>query len=109
AELFISPEVSMSVQAQLGSDIALVFDECTPFHADRDSTTASPDSPDRWLDRCLAWHGEHGPERQAVFGIVQGGTHEDLRRESAQGISAAGVAGIAIGGTPTRDHEARAP
>jgi len=105
AELFISPEVSMSVQAALGSDIALVFDECTPFHADRDYTARSTERTHRWLDRCLTWHDENGPERQAVFGIVQGGTHEDLRRESAQAISAAGVDGIAIGGTLGRDKE----
>jgi len=105
AELFISPEVSMSVQAQLGSDIALVFDECTPFHADREYTARSTERTHRWLDRCLAWHGEHGPGRQAVFGIVQGGTHEDLRRESAQAVSEAGVDGLAIGGTLGRDKE----
>lgn len=103
AELFISPEVSMEVQAALGSDIALVFDECTPFHADRDYTARSTERTHRWLDRCLAWHGENGPERQAVFGIVQGGVHEDLRHESAECISAAGVDGIAIGGTLGRD------
>jgi queuine tRNA-ribosyltransferase len=105
SELFISPEVSMQVQAALGSDIALVFDECTPFHADRDYTARSTERTHRWLDRCLAWHSEHGPERQAVFGIVQGGTHEDLRRESAQAVSAAGVDGLAIGGTLGRDKE----
>jgi queuine tRNA-ribosyltransferase len=103
AELFISPEVSMEVQAALGSDIALVFDECTPFHADRDYTARSTERTHRWLDRCLAWHGENGPQRQAVFGIVQGGVHEDLRRESAEYISAAGVDGLAIGGTLGRD------
>jgi queuine tRNA-ribosyltransferase len=105
SELFISPEVSMSVQAALGSDIALVFDECTPFHADRDYTARSTERTHRWLDRCLAWHGDNGPERQAVFGIVQGGVHEDLRRESAQRISEAGVDGIAIGGTLGRDKD----
>jgi queuine tRNA-ribosyltransferase len=105
AELFISPEVSMSVQAALGSDIALVFDECTPFHADYEYTARSTERTHRWLDRCLAWHGENGPERQAVFGIVQGGTHEDLRRESAAAVSAAAVDGIAIGGTLGRDKE----
>jgi len=105
AELFISPEVSMSVQAQLESDIALVFDECTPFHADRDYTASSTERTHRWLDRCLAWHEREGPERQAVFGIVQGGTHEDLRRESAQAVSEAGVDGLAIGGTLGRDKE----
>jgi len=105
SELFISPEVSMSVQAALGSDIALVFDECTPFHADREYTARSTERTHRWLDRCLAWHEREGPERQAVFGIVQGGTHEDLRRESAQRVSEAGVDGLAIGGTLGRDKQ----
>jgi queuine tRNA-ribosyltransferase len=103
--LFLSPEVSMEVQAKLGSDIALVFDECTPYHADRDYTARSMERTHRWLDRCLAWHGEHGPARQAVFGIVQGGVHEDLRRASAQAVSESGVDGIAIGGTLGRDKE----
>ena len=75
----------MEVQAALGSDIALVFDECTPYHADRDYTARSTERTHRWLDRCLDWHEREGPERQAVFGIVQGGVHEDLRRESAAG------------------------
>ncbi|HSS33083.1 MAG TPA: tRNA guanosine(34) transglycosylase Tgt [Solirubrobacterales bacterium] len=105
SELFISPEVSMSVQAAIGSDIALVFDECTPFHADREYTARSTERTHRWLDRCLAWHEQEGPARQAVFGIVQGGVHEDLRRESAQYVSEAGVDGIAIGGTLGRDKE----
>ncbi len=103
SELFISPEVSMSVQAALGSDIALVFDECTPFHADRDYTARSTERTHRWLDRCLEWHRREGPPRQAVFGIVQGGVHEDLRRESAQRVSEAEVDGLAIGGTLGRD------
>jgi queuine tRNA-ribosyltransferase len=105
SSLFISPEGSMEVQAKLGSDIALVFDECTPYHADREYTARSMERTHRWLDRCIEWHGEHGPERQAVFGIVQGGVHEDLRRESAAAIAAAGVDGIAIGGTLGRDKE----
>ena len=105
SELFISPEVSMGVQADLGSDIALVFDECTPFHADREYTARSTERTHRWLDRCLAWHEQEGPARQAVFGIVQGGVHEDLRRESAQYVSEAAVDGIAIGGTLGRDKE----
>ena len=103
AELFISPEVSMQVQAALGSDIALVFDECTPFHADRDYTARSTERTHRWLDRCLKWHEREGPARQAVFGIVQGGVYEDLRRESAEAVSSAGVDGLAIGGTLGRD------
>jgi queuine tRNA-ribosyltransferase len=103
--LFISPEVSMQVQAALGSDIALVFDECTPFHADREYTARSTERTHRWLDRCLAWHEREGPPGQAVFGIVQGGVHEDLRRESAAYVAAAGVDGLAIGGTLGRDKE----
>ncbi len=105
AELFISPEVSMRVQAALGSDIALAFDECTPYHADREYTARSMERTHRWLDRCLEWHAAEGPPRQAVFGIVQGGVHEDLRRESAGAVSAAAVDGIAIGGTLGRDKD----
>jgi queuine tRNA-ribosyltransferase len=104
-ELFLSPEVSMDVQAKLGSDVALAFDECTPYHADREYTARSMQRTHRWLGRCLAWHREHGPERQGVFGIVQGGVHEALRRESAQVVAEAGVDGIAIGGTLGRDKE----
>ncbi|HMC49958.1 MAG TPA: tRNA guanosine(34) transglycosylase Tgt [Solirubrobacterales bacterium] len=103
AELFISPEVSMQVQAALGSDIALVFDECTPFHADRDYTARSTGRTHRWLERCLEWHEREGPVRQAIFGIVQGGIYEDLRRESAEAVSSAAVDGLAIGGTLGRD------
>jgi len=105
SEQFLSPERSMEVQAGLGSDIALVFDECTPFRADRDYTAASTERTHRWLDRCLAWHGEHGPAGQAVFGIVQGGIYDDLRRESAGAVAAAEIDGIAIGGTLGKDKE----
>src|SRR5690349_10663183 len=105
SSLFISPEVSMEAQAKLGSDIALVFDECTPYHADREYTARSMERTHRWLERCLDWHRSSGPSRQAVFGIVQGGVHEDLRRESAQVVSESAVDGIAIGGTLGRDKE----
>jgi queuine tRNA-ribosyltransferase len=100
---FMGPETSMEVQAALGSDIALVFDECTPFHATRDYTAASTERTHRWLDRCLAWHGEHGPDGQVVYGIVQGGVEEDLRRASAQAVAARPVDGIAIGGSLGED------
>ena len=59
----------------------------------------------RWLDRCLAWHDEHGPEGQVVYGIVQGGVDEDLRRASAQEVAARDVGGIAIGGTLGEDKD----
>ena len=101
----MGPETSMEVQAALGSDIALVFDECTPFHVDREYTARSTERTHRWLDRCLAWHAEHGPEGQVVYGIVQGGVDEDLRRASAQEVAARDVGGIAIGGTLGEDKE----
>src|SRR5262249_51894712 len=93
-ERFLSPEGSMAVQAALGSDIALVFDECTPFNVDRDYTARSTERTHRWLERCLRWHGEHGPQGQLVYGIVQGGVHEDLRRTSSQVIAASGCGGV---------------
>jgi queuine tRNA-ribosyltransferase len=99
ATVFMGPETSMEVQAALGSDIALVFDECTPFHVDRDYTARSAERTHRWLDRCLAWHAEHGASHQLVYGIVQGGVHEDLRVESAQAVAARDTDGIAVGGS----------
>ena len=102
---FMGPETSMEVQAALGADIALVFDECTPFHGGRDYTARSTERTHRWLDRCLAWHAEHGPTGQLVYGIVQGGVEEDLRRASAQEVAARPVGGIAIGGTLGQDKE----
>jgi queuine tRNA-ribosyltransferase len=105
SDRYLSPEESMRIQAALGSDIALAFDECTPYHADRDYTARSTERTHRWLGRCLDWHDKEGPEHQAVFGIVQGGVHEDLRRESAAAVGAAGVDGIAIGGTLGKEKE----
>src|SRR4051794_839091 len=99
SERFMGPETSMEVQAALGSDLALVFDECTPFHVDRDYTARSTERTHRWLRRCLDWHERHGPDHQLVYGIVQGGVYEDLRVESAEQIAASGVDGIAIGGS----------
>jgi queuine tRNA-ribosyltransferase len=99
SERFMGPETSMEIQANLGSDLALVFDECTPFHVSREYTQRSTERTHRWLDRCLAWHAEHGPPGQLVYGIVQGGVHEDLRIESAQAVAARGTPGIAIGGS----------
>ena len=103
AEKFMGPETSMGVQAALGSDIALVFDECLPFHVTRDYTARSTERTHRWLDRCLAWHAEHAPEWQGVYGIVQGGVEEDLRRWSAQEVAARDTFGLAIGGTLGQD------
>ena len=104
-EHFLSPEGSMATQAALGSDLALVFDECTPFHVDREYTQRSTERTHRWLGRCLGWHAEHGPAEQLVYGIVQGGVYEDLRRESTQTIAASACDGVAIGGSLGADKE----
>ncbi|MEA2139598.1 MAG: queuine tRNA-ribosyltransferase, partial [Solirubrobacteraceae bacterium] len=105
SEQFMGPETSMEVQAALGSDLALVFDECTPFNIDRDYTARSTERTHRWLDRCLEWHERHGPGGQVVYGIVQGGVEEDLRRASAREVAARATDGIAIGGTLGEDKD----
>jgi queuine tRNA-ribosyltransferase len=102
-ERFMGPETSMAVQAALASDIALVFDECTPFHVTRDYTARSMERTHRWLDRCLDWHRREGPEHQRVYGIVQGGIERDLRTISAERVAASGVPGVAIGGSLGQD------
>jgi queuine tRNA-ribosyltransferase len=99
AERFMGPETSMEVQAALGSDIALAFDECTPFHVERDYTARSMARTHRWLERCVAWHREHAPAGQLLFGIVQGGVYRDLRAEATAQVAASGVDGVAIGGS----------
>jgi queuine tRNA-ribosyltransferase len=96
---FLGPETSMAVQAALGSDIALVLDECTPFHVSRDYTARSMERTHRWLERCLRWHDENGSPGQAVYGIVQGGVEPDLRVESVTAVAESGCQGIAIGGS----------
>src|SRR5437763_5994795 len=98
-ERFLGPETSMEVQAALGSDIALVFDECTPFHVSREYTARSMERTHRWLERCLGWHEENGPDGQAVYGIVQGGVDHELRLESSATVAASECDGIAIGGS----------
>jgi queuine tRNA-ribosyltransferase len=105
AERFMGPETSMEMQAALGSDIALAFDECTPFHVERDYTERSMERTHRWLDRCVGWHAEHAPEGQLLYGIVQGGVYEDLRARSTAYVAESGVQGIAIGGSLGQSKE----
>src|SRR3954452_6329153 len=105
SERFMAPETSMEIQAALNSDLALVFDECTPFHVERDYTARSTERTHRWLDRCLDWHDAHGPPEQLVYGIVQGGVFQDLRVESAQTIAASDCDGIAVGGSLGAEKE----
>lgn len=99
SERFMGPETSMEVQAALGSDVVLAFDECTPFHVDKGYTERSMHRTHRWLERSRDWYREHGPGGRLFYGIVQGGVHEDLRAESSAFVAGAGCDGIAIGGS----------
>jgi queuine tRNA-ribosyltransferase len=103
SERFLGPEESMATQAAIGSDIALVLDECTPFHSGYEYTARSMERTHRWLDRCLEWHAAHGPAAQAVYAIVQGGAFHDLRMVSTAASAASGSDGIAIGGSLGQD------
>jgi queuine tRNA-ribosyltransferase len=105
SERFMGPETSMQVQNVFGSDIALAFDECTPFHAGREYTERSMHRTHRWLERCVAWQRDHAPPGQVLYGIVQGGVYEDLRHESARAVAGAGTSGIAIGGSLGADKQ----
>jgi len=92
---FLSPERSMEIQQKLGSDIAMVFDECLAFGTERGYAEASVDRTTRWEARCREAHTR--PD-QALFGIVQGGFWADLRRHSAEQIGALDFDGYAVGG-----------
>lgn len=100
---FMAPETSMQVQAALHSDIALVFDECTPFHVSREYTARSTERTHRWLERCLNWHERNGPADQMVYGIIQGGVEHDLRVESVETVASSRCRGVAIGGSLGQD------
>lgn len=91
---FLSPERSIEIQAELGVDISMALDECPPYPCSRDEAAAAMERTHRWAPRNLAARGEG----QAVFGIVQGGVHEDLRRTSAETLCALPFDGFAIGG-----------
>jgi queuine tRNA-ribosyltransferase len=95
--LFLTPEVSMQIQHVLNSDVAMIFDECTPYPADLRQAGDSMRLSLRWARRSRAEHDrlENG---NALFGIVQGGMHEALREESLAGLVEIGFAGYAIGG-----------
>jgi queuine tRNA-ribosyltransferase len=92
---FLSPEESMRIQRTLNSDVAMVFDECTPFPADEREAAASMRLSLRWAQRSKRAHEGNG---NALFGIVQGGMHEALRNESLTGLRDIGFDGYAIGG-----------
>ena len=93
---FISPEVSMDIQHNLGSDIIMCFDECTPYPCDYNYAKRSMEMTLRWAQRCKDHH--HNEENQSLFGIVQGSMYKDLRVESAKRTVAMDFPGYAIGG-----------
>jgi queuine tRNA-ribosyltransferase len=93
--LFLTPELSMQIQRTLGADIVMVFDECTPFPATRDEALQSMELSLRWAKRSREAHGSNP---NALFGIVQGGMHGDVRDASLAGLVAIGFDGYAIGG-----------
>jgi queuine tRNA-ribosyltransferase len=95
SEVFLSPEVSMQVQRDLGADIVMIFDECTPYPASESEARKSMELSLRWAARSSAAH-EGNPA--ALFGIVQGGVYTDLRLESLRGLTEIGFDGYALGG-----------
>jgi queuine tRNA-ribosyltransferase len=99
---FISPEIAMEIQAALGSDIAMVLDECPPWPCEYDYAAKSAEMTTRWAKRCKEAPRKEG---QLLFGIVQGATFEDLRKQSAQAIVDLEFDGYAIGGVSVGEPE----
>jgi queuine tRNA-ribosyltransferase len=126
ARAFISPEIAMEIQATLGSDIAMVLDECVPYPCERDYAARSAEMTTRWAKRCKQWKEENAQRStsnaqrrsegtsvsqpstissQLLFGIVQGGTFQDLRRASAEAMVDLDFDGYAIGGVSVGEPE----
>jgi queuine tRNA-ribosyltransferase/7-cyano-7-deazaguanine tRNA-ribosyltransferase len=96
-KLFLSPEISINVQKTLGADIIFAFDECTSPLASYEYTKKAMKRTHRWAERCLKIFGKN--KKQVLFGIIQGGEYEDLRKESANFINALPFFGFGIGGS----------
>jgi queuine tRNA-ribosyltransferase len=94
-KVFLDPEKSMSIQRSLGSDIVMIFDECTPYPATEAEARTSMELSLRWAKRSKVAHGDNPA---ALFGIVQGGMYKDLREESLAGLVDIGFDGYALGG-----------
>lgn len=95
AKVFLDPETSMAIQHSLGSDIVMIFDECTPYPATEIQARESMELSLRWAARSKHAHGDNP---NALFGIVQGGMYPELRKASLSGLSEIGFDGYAIGG-----------
>jgi queuine tRNA-ribosyltransferase len=94
----LSPESSIQIQRKLGANLIVVLDECTPYHVDQAYTENSLALTKRWADRSLAEFERSHDGRQALYGVVQGGVYEALRRESAEFVSSRPFFGHAVGG-----------
>ena len=94
-KILLTPEKSMEVQRDLGSDIVMIFDECTPYPATEQEARVSMEMSLRWAKRSKEAHGDNPA---ALFGIIQGGMYEGLRDVSLAGLEAIGFDGYAIGG-----------
>lgn len=108
AEVFLDPEISMRVQHELGADIVMIFDECTPYPATEAQARQSMELSLRWAQRSKDAHVACGvgTEPAALFGIVQGGMFENLREASLAGLTAIGFDGYAIGGLSVGEPKA---
>jgi queuine tRNA-ribosyltransferase len=95
-KLSLNPESATHVQNALGADIIMAFDECPPYPAEYEYVKQSTERTSRWAERCLKAHGR--PKDQAMFAIVQGGMHKDLRVKSLQDLTSLDFPGYAIGG-----------
>jgi queuine tRNA-ribosyltransferase len=105
AQVFLSPERSMEVQRALDSDVAMVFDECTPYPASEQQARESMELSLRWAARSRSAY-DALPGSGTLFGIVQGGMHETLRLASLEGLETIGFSGLAIGGLSVGEPEA---
>ena len=97
-QIKLTPESSMEIQRKLGADLLMQFDECTPYHVDKNYTARSMKMSMRWGDRCLSEFERHHDGKQALYGIIQGGVHSDLRRVSAEYTKDRPFFGTALGG-----------
>ncbi len=103
---FLSPEIAMEIQTAFGSDVAMAFDECTPYPCEEEYAAASLDRTLRWAQRCRNWiDGQSEEKRPLLFGIVQGATYRDLREKSARALVEMEFDGYAIGGVSVGEPE----
>ena len=104
SKMFLSPEKAINIQNKLGSDIMMSFDECPPFDESYDYVKKSVERTSRWAERGLKAHAN--PDRQGLFGIIQGAGFEDLRRQSAKDLVGMDFPGYSIGGLSVGEPKA---